>query len=110
MDSGHDLPSLLRKCRVLAQRLNNSDLKSWVVNELEGYKEEDKLPDYRILGHGLLLGHYFGAFGAQLKNIQIPVSAIMEEYRQDIVETKVTQGVREIQEIIANAEGGWLRR
>jgi AbiTii len=109
VDSEHDLGSLLRKCRVLAQRLNNADLKTWVMSELDGYQDESNLPDYRVLRHALLLGHYIGAFGSQLKNIQIPLSAVMEEFRQDIVETKVVQGVRGIRELIANSEGGSLR-
>jgi hypothetical protein len=109
VDSDYDLASILRKCRVLAQRLNNSDLKLWVVNELEGYRAEDNLPDYRVLSQPLLLGDYFGAFGAQLRNVQIPISAVMEEFREDIMGLKITRGVREIQEQIANSDKGFLK-
>ena len=109
VDGDYDLASLLRKCRIVAQRLNNTDLKSWVVNELEGYRADDELPDYRVLSQALLLGDYFGAFGAQLRNIQIPCSAVMEKFREDIISLKITQGVREIQEQIANSDKGFLK-
>jgi AbiTii len=90
----YDLASLLRKCRILAQRLNNADLKSWVVNELEEYRAEDDLPDYRLLSQALLLGHYFGSFGAEARNVQIPTSAFLEEFRESIIGLRVTQGNR----------------
>jgi hypothetical protein len=109
VDGEYDLASLLRKCRILAQRLNNADLKSWVVNELEGYRAQDDLPDYRLLSQALLLGHYFGSFGAEARNVQIPTSAVLEEFRESIIGLRVTQGVREIQEQIANSEKGALR-
>jgi len=109
VDGDYDLASLLRKCRVLAQRLNNSDLKQWVVNELDGYGTEAELPSYRVLSQALLLGHYFGAFGAEVRNIQIPTSAVLEEFREHVVGVRFTQGVREIQEQIANSEKGALR-
>ena len=98
VDGDYDLASLLRKCRILAQRLNNADLKSWVVNELEGYRAEDDLPDYRLLSQALLLGHYFGAFGAEVRNVQIPTSAVVEEFREQIIGVRFIHGVREIQD------------
>lgn len=109
VDGDYDLASLLRNCRVLAQRLNNSDLKQWVVNELDGYGTEAELPSYRVLSQALLLGHYFGAFGAEVRNVQIPTSAVLEEFREHVVGVRFTQGVREIQEQIANSEKGALR-
>ncbi len=109
VDGDYDLASLLRKCRILAQRLNNADLKSWVLNELEGYGAEEDLPVYRMLNQALLLGHYFGAFGAEVRNVQIPTSAVLDEFREHIVSVRFTQGISEIQEQIANSEKGALR-
>lgn len=41
------LTSALLKTQVLATRLDNEKLKNWVTKELQGYKIEDVLPDYR---------------------------------------------------------------
>jgi hypothetical protein len=98
VDGDHDLASLLRKCRIVAQRLDNADLKAWVVRELEGYTGEDALPDYRVLKEALLLGDYFGPFGTAVRNVQIPITAISEEFREPIIGVRVPSGVRQIQE------------
>ena len=39
IDGSIDLPTLLRKCKVLAARLGNDDFTDWVDAELNGYKE-----------------------------------------------------------------------
>ena len=41
------LTMLLRKALVIASKLGISDFSEWVNNELNGYKVESKMPDYR---------------------------------------------------------------
>lgn len=48
-DTTTDLPSLLRKARILAARLNNSEFEAWVNHELNGYETRESLPTYRII-------------------------------------------------------------
>ena len=43
IDSSIDLPTLLRKCKVLAARLGNEDFKRWIDNELVGYDRKEDL-------------------------------------------------------------------
>jgi len=38
---------LLRKALVVAKKLNITDMESWILNELNGYKSFDDFPDYR---------------------------------------------------------------
>lgn len=109
VDGSQDLSSLLRKCRILAQRLGNGDLKSWVMKELDGYNEEDELPDYRVLSQALILADYFGSFGSQLRNVSVPITAIHEDIRDFIASVQATQGVRQIQEQVAQATEGAIR-
>ena len=63
VNSEVELATLLRKCKVLAARLGNGEFKSWVDNELDGYKSPDGLPDYRVLTVNSK-GHFAGAFGS----------------------------------------------
>lgn len=109
VDGAQDLSNLLRKCRILAQRLANEDLKTWVIKELDGYDPEEDLPDYRVLNQALILADYFGAFGAQLRNVRVPITSIPKEYRDFIAGVRANQGVRQIQEQIECAKDGSLR-
>lgn len=109
VDGALDLSNLLRKCRILAQRLNNSDLKSWVMQELDGYQPDAPLPAYRILSKVLILGDYFGAFSSEMRNVAIPISAIPEEFRDSIAGLRLIEGVKKIQDMIAHAKDGALR-
>jgi hypothetical protein len=47
--SNTDLPSILRKCLILAHELQTPDLKNWAIKELNRYDNADQLPDYRII-------------------------------------------------------------
>ncbi|WP_411860517.1 AbiTii domain-containing protein [Klebsiella aerogenes] len=38
-DPSFDLPSLLRKCKILASRLGSPEFKQWVNFELNGYPD-----------------------------------------------------------------------
>jgi hypothetical protein len=68
VDGDSDLSTLLRKCLVLASRLNNPELKNWANWELDGYPPSSELPDYRIL-HGLeSFGIFLGGAGSGLQN------------------------------------------
>lgn len=111
VDSSHDLADLLRKCRVLAQRLGNEDLKEWVRCELNGYSTEDgtQLPEYRRLFPVVAKGHYVGMFGAQITNFPIPMSAVKEEkMRKTIFGINIGHGISEIQHLIAGSDTGDL--
>ena len=47
VDDKVTLPSLLRKCLLLAHQLKNGKLRAWAEYELNGYQGEASLPEYR---------------------------------------------------------------
>ena len=47
--SSPSIENALFKAQVLAHRLGESEMKSWVTSELKGYGERNDLPKYRIL-------------------------------------------------------------
>jgi hypothetical protein len=57
VDTNTDIAALLRRCRVLAQRLAVVEFKNWVIWELEGDPTFETLPDYRKISTPLILGH-----------------------------------------------------
>jgi hypothetical protein len=74
-----DVSSLLRKALVLSIRLRNDELKSWVSHELNGYPQEDSVPEYRrsdVFSYGLFADRLIG----QAK-LQVPVTVLPEEFR-----------------------------
>jgi len=71
VNSSSDLGALLRKCKVLAARLNSKPLEDWLLWESNGYPEDIDVPDYRIWSLELK-GHFSGPFGSGLRNAPIP--------------------------------------
>lgn len=45
----HDIADLLRKALVVATKLDLSEFKDWINNELNGYSDAGSLPAYRII-------------------------------------------------------------
>jgi hypothetical protein len=71
VDNNTDLPTILRKCKVLAYRLRHEPFRQWVEHELNGYNSVDALPDYRIL-NVQSYGNFVGSFGRSLSEAPIP--------------------------------------
>jgi hypothetical protein len=56
LDSRVRVSDLLRKAKTIAHKLNLPDLSKWVGNELDGYPDVEKVPDYRLI-RGQLKGN-----------------------------------------------------
>jgi hypothetical protein len=79
-DSDQSLSVLLRQCIVLAYELKSDSLKAWANQELKGYGDPDKVPEYRIVSAGAL-----GRFraGYMFPEITRPLPAtLLEEKHQ----------------------------
>jgi hypothetical protein len=83
VDSKTDVATLLRKCKILAVRLGNGEFMQWVDNELNGYKNVENLPEYRVL-HTQSFGFFASPVGRGLQNLPIPPSTLPEEF-QDLI-------------------------
>ncbi|EGQ7821228.1 hypothetical protein DC894_RS23310 [Vibrio parahaemolyticus] len=105
INSEVELATLLRKCKVLAARLGNDEFKSWVDNELDGYKSADGLPDYRILTVNSK-GHFAGAFGSGLNNADIPLSCIPEEFRENLEKSYMRGAVASLETLVSKSTSG----
>ena len=99
--------TLLRKCRVLASRLQNDDFKQWVQSELDGYREGVDVPEYRRL-RCPSYGYFSGPFGRQLKNAPIPESYIPKDLRKQLSEVQLRGGVSELADLVRDCKSGVL--
>jgi hypothetical protein len=97
------LSVLLRKAKVLSSVIRNDDLKNWVDNEMNGYAEIDKLPDYRTVP-GRNFGDFFGPFGKQLKNAPIPIMSLPEELKEYATTTYIAHGVSTIDDLLKSGK------
>lgn len=75
VDATGGIAPLLRRCHVLAYRLENDELKTWVQHELNGYPADEALPSYRRLSLSLT-GTFLGAFGSSLRGVPIVPAAL----------------------------------
>lgn len=72
VDSKSDVASLLRKCKLLAARLNSRPLEQWLHWESNGYLRETPVPTYRewpLVWQGHFVNRYGGT---QLSGYDIP--------------------------------------
>ncbi|MGB3726059.1 MAG: hypothetical protein WA981_09865, partial [Glaciecola sp.] len=51
LDHEVKVSDILREALVVSTKLEEHKLKSWITNELNGYSENDEIPEYRLL-HG----------------------------------------------------------
>lgn len=108
IDSSVDLPTLLRKCKVLAARLGNDDFKRWIDNELSGYDNKDELPEYRVLNVNSK-GHFGGAFGSGLRNADIPLYCFPEDFRESLGHSYLMQPIAAMAALVENSKSGILQ-
>lgn len=104
VDTQTDLAALLRRCRILAQRLKLDEFKDWVVSELDGYPSANSLPPYRTIRTPLVLGHFSGVAGARIENAQIPLTRIPPKLRDSLTSVRFQQGVTAIAAILDGGE------
>lgn len=70
VSSSSNVAAMLRKCLILAARVDSGLLEDWVKYELNGYPEDVDVPDYRNL-QLTFKGHFSGPLGAHIKNAPI---------------------------------------
>lgn len=109
VDGSSDLETLLRKCRILASRLQNEDFKFWVQSELDGYKNDRLVPDYRKF-QGNPYGNFSGFAGRQLKNALIPESCIPKKYRDQLTAIELREGVGSLIDLVKDCNTGSIQK
>ena len=83
-----DIVSVLRKAHLIAAKLGLTDFDKWIICELNGYQNEDTVPDYRKI-RGLLK-----AFNPSRG--WIPTMMFKEELEEKICRIPVRNSVSEI--------------
>jgi hypothetical protein len=99
----------LRQARILAARLDSSQLASWVDRELNGYPSPSELPAYRI-AQTPSVGHFVGVAGAQIKDVPVAPSALPKEFRTAISTERFVSGITVYESLLdSNSEGSFQK-
>jgi hypothetical protein len=99
--------AVLRKAKILAATLGQSDFQNWLNHELNGYSDVGDLPSYRKL-YAALLGTFAGPSGSSVTGYLVPVSMLPEMMKRNANELPMAQPLREI-ETLATSAGDGLR-
>ena len=108
VDDKTSLPVLLRKCLVLAHRLKNERLQRWVEKELDGYADDDALPDYWQT-NAISKGVFFRPTGLELTNYPIPTVVLNEQDRVRVDQAQFRAGIGAFQPDLEEKSGGGRR-
>ena len=93
---------LLRKCIVIAHQIKNDRLKTWTNKELNGYGDEDDLPDYRVVpAHAK--GHFNGWGGSRLNDFPIPPAVLEEKHRHFATKVRLLQAIAAYEDLVKTA-------
>lgn len=93
-----DVVSVLRKAHLIATKLGLTDFDKWILFELNGYKSDDNIPDYRIIrGQLKALNPYRG---------WIPTMMYDRELEDEICRIPVKNPVSEIISLYSQKEEG----
>lgn len=105
-NSSKNLADVLRKTKIVASLLKNTDLKEWVNRELKGYYgiDEESIPAYRK-AVGQNFGHFSGPFNSGLRNANIPPSTLPDFVKELVSEVVYRQSVGELKSLAESDSG-----
>ena len=103
VDPKYPLADILRMCKILAARLGNKAFKEWIEQELNGYKDKEKIPSYRILENLQHYGDFINIYGQLWENLQIPLIRLTEENRKSLEKRHLLHSVSSFEHNVSKA-------
>ena len=103
-----DVVAVLRKCKILARRLNSDQFAQWVDWELNGYPADAEVPAYRTV-HPV---HYASFSNGYWSIQQHPISTLLidKEWRHHFEPFLYRAGIEAVKALAASDGGGMLQR
>ena len=91
----------LSRMLIIASDIGNEALAKWAVKELNGYDNDDAIPEYRIAKHYQFL--YSGINGRfQVKNAPLPFDSLIGKEDPSIFYMPIRDGIATIQDFLTN--------
>ncbi len=92
------LSDILRKAKVLASQLGSEELDSWVSHELDGYKDKNSLPDYRVLRTSVAGTWTNGYHSYKFRGVPL-FSLEDEDLKKGLTTYNVTNGISTVEDL-----------
>ncbi len=87
----------LNRLLIIASDIDNKELIQWAKNELNGYQDEEKVPNYRNAGLGQII--YSGINGRlKVKNQPLPYNSIDKELIEQLGKSKFPEDIATIEQ------------
>ncbi|MBL8160002.1 hypothetical protein JNJ66_06105 [Candidatus Saccharibacteria bacterium] len=100
-DGKSSVGEMIRLCMRLAAKIGNEELLSWARSEAGGYKNDENLPEYRII-NAHVLGNFFGYGGSRLTNAPIPKFLIDTDHISNLFSIRLLQPIAELEKLGAS--------
>lgn len=97
------LTDALLKTKVLLHKIGHQELVGWVNNELNGYPNDNNLPEYRILPAQVLVNASNMAY--QVTSHPIPLGHLTEEQRESFEIAKMYQSLAVLEKLVEKPGG-----
>jgi len=91
------LPGALLKTKVLLHQIGQKELVEWVNKELNGYGDDDELPDYRII-HAKVVGTVVN-IAYRYNNFDLPTMHLEEKWRKRFTRPRLGQSLGALQRL-----------
>ena len=102
LDDSIPISSILRMALVLSYETKDLKLREWVNSELDGYGENDEVPDYRH-GRCQSFGNFVGPGYAYMNAMPLPPSCIPEQYHSVTNDLLFRENFRTLEETLLKA-------
>lgn len=107
-----DLGTVLKRTKVLIKLLGDDKILEWINCEIEGYKREEDIPEYRKLKGDFVGTYVIGTMGQYVKysNVPIPLGEMPSEQRDIFLTASVQQGISTLQQILNDSAGSFVKK
>lgn len=102
------LSNALIKTKVLLHKMGHKELVIWVNKELNGYSQDDELPDYRIIPAQVHVSATNGAY--QVNSHPIPMKHLDDEFKRSLEEAKIAYSLAIIEKMVTDSDDVMLHR
>ena len=106
LSSEDELTKPLLKTLVFSKRIENEELSDWLMKELNGYGNDDTLPDYRFARTTLQC--VLKQNGQNTKSVALPLSCFNQDTRDVLMKKPFGESVSALEAVLSNKNNQYI--
>jgi len=95
----------LTRAKLIQSKLKSDIFKSWLINELNGYDNDQEIPEYRIL-NVKIVGDFVGYFDKQWRNVPLMLQELGKSLGINVYEYKESSSIKLIEDTVKQSKPG----